>query len=232
MKKLLLIFTLSLFTFSSGAQELISGQLSGGSASGGLISTTPVVENSQIEGSPYVNEEFLPAKISASEDNIFYVRYNALKDEFEVKGANNVAYALNKYRRDIVVELISNNKTYQVYGYLDKNENENFGYFVNLSNPNSNIKLLKKENITFVKEKVAVTSYDSSQPARYKRGSDAYYVKINDNNAVLLSTNKKDVSKLFPGNEKKVLDFIKKEKLKLKKEDDMNKLIQFTNTLI
>lgn len=232
MNKAYLVLAVSLLSLSTSfAQELISGQLNGGQRVTGLISTTPIVENSEIEGSPYINDQFTPAKISASEDNIFYVRYNALKDEFEVKGENDIAYALNKYRRDIVVQLIAFKKTYQVFGYLDKNENENFGYFVDLSNTNSDIKLLKKENVTFIKEKFAVTSYDSSQPARYKRGNDEYYIKINDNNAVELPTNKKDIAKLFPEHENEILDFIKKERIKVKREDDAKSLINFINQL-
>ena len=92
--------------------------------------------NENVDGTPYVNEEYLPAKISASEDNTFYVRYNAMRDEFEVKGANNQAYSLNRYRRDIVVEIIPLEKKYQVFGFLDDDENENFGYFVYLTDGN------------------------------------------------------------------------------------------------
>lgn len=231
MKKIVLFVAFLSSTLFCLSQELIGGQLNGGQRVNGLISTTPVIENATVEGSPYIIEKFTPAKISASEDNIFYVRYNALRDEFEVKGENDIAYALNKYRRDIVVELIALKKTYQVFGYLDKNGNENFGYFVDLGKDKSNVKLLKKEKIIFTKEKLAVTSYDTAKPAEYKRGNDEYYIKINDANAIELPNGKKNIANLFPKNSKKVLAYIKSEKIKTNREEDLLKLVNYINTL-
>ena len=131
-------------------QELIGGQAIGGNRFNLLIDVTPVVTNEFVEGSPYINEKFLPAAISASEGDVFYVRYNAVNDEFEVKGEHNKAYALNRYRRDIVIEILPLKKTYQVVGYYDDNQNENFGYFLYASDPNAETVLLKKEKIIVI----------------------------------------------------------------------------------
>lgn len=232
MKKSLLFLSLSILAFSAlSAQGIIDGQLNGGSRTVGIISTMPITINERIEGTPYINEDYLPAKISASEDNLFYVRYNAVADEFEVKGENNKAYALNKYRRDIVVQLVGIKKTYQVIGYLDKNQNENFGYFVIVNSQDSNVKLLKKEKVFFIDEKIATTSYDTPKPATYKRANDEYYIKIGDNNAIELSNKKKDIAELFPGKEQAILKFIKTNKINTKKEDDFIKLIDYINTI-
>lgn len=232
MKKIELLLVVTLFAFGVAySQELMDGQLNGGNRVTGLISTTPVVLNDDIEGTPYINSDFLPARISASADDVFYVRYNAISDEFEVKGENNKAYALNKYRRDIVVELVGLKKTYQVFGYFDENENENFGYFVILNNQESQVKLLKKERIFFIDEKVATTSYDTPKRASYKRANDDFYVKISDNNAIELPSSKKDIAKLFPKNNDKILSFIKENKLKTKKEDALIKLFNFINQM-
>ncbi|MEZ4803305.1 MAG: hypothetical protein R2797_11080 [Gelidibacter sp.] len=232
MNKTHLFLTLTLLSFFLGnAQELIDGQLNGGNRVNGLISTTPVVLNETVEGSPYINDEFLPAKISASEDNVFYVRYNAIADQFEVKGENNKAYALNKYRRDIVVQLVGVKKTYQVFGYLDENDNENFGYFVIINGKDSNVKLLKKEKKFFIGEKVATTSYDTPKPATYKRANDEYYIKVGEDAAIEMPTNKKDIAKLFPKQEKNILSFIKENKIKTKKEEDLNMLMEYINQI-
>merc|ERR1711974_326299 len=82
------------------------------------------------------------------------------------------------YRRDIVVEIVPLNKKYQVFGYMDENFNENFGYFVFLSESDKEAILLKKERITFIGEKRAVTSYDTPRSARYKRWSDKFFIKV------------------------------------------------------
>ena len=148
-----------------------------------------------------------------------------------MKGDNNVAYLLNKYRKDITVELIALNKTYQNFTYIDSDNNSSFGYFVIMTDPNENIKLLKKETIKFVNEKVNVTGYGTARPAQYKRTNDKYFIKIKDQSAVLLTNNKKEIAKLFPKHENEVLSFIKSEKLKLKSEEDLLKLISFLNSL-
>ena len=231
MNKTNLIYAFACLTLSfSYGQSIMEGGLSG-TRNSGLFSTTPVVLNASVEGTPYINEDFLPATISASQDDVFYVRYNAVADEFEVKGENNKAYALNRYRRDIVVQLVAFKKTYQVFGYLDANGNENFGYFVILNDTDANVKLLKKEKVFFQNEKVATTSYDTAKPASYKRASDEYYIKIGTDNAVKVRNKTKDIAKLFPKNERKILDFAKAKKLKLKKDEDLNTLMVFINGL-
>lgn len=232
MKNTFVFVFISLFVSSSiFAQELLGGHGAGTGISSGLISTTPVVLNERVEGTPYINEKFVPATISASENVIFYVRYNAVNDQIEVKGEDDKAYALNKHRRDIVIQLIANKKTYQSFIYFDSDNNQSFGYFVNLNDRASKVKLLKKERIKFLDEKPQVTGYDTPQPAKYQRLSDQYFMKVDDKNAVIIPSKKKSFAKLFPKYEDDILSFIKSEKLRLKREEDLSKLISFINTL-
>lgn len=232
MKKtyVLLAFLLPLISISS--QEVLGGQAIGGTRVAGLISTTPVVLNESVEGTPYINKEYLPAKISAAEDNTFYVRYNALRDEFEVRGENNTAYSLNRYRRDIVVEILPSHKMYQVFGYLDDNQNENFGYFVYLSDSKERAVLLKKEKITFIDEKRAVTSYDTPRSARYKRWDDKFFIKIGDDKLVKeLPRGKKAIARLFPDHKKIIVSFLKENRIKTSRQEDLVVLLEYINTL-
>ncbi|MBR9846716.1 MAG: hypothetical protein GYB35_11725 [Algicola sp.] len=227
---LLLVLLLPLISVSG--QEFLAGQGVGGSRVAGIISTTPVVINESVEGTPYINKEYLPAKISAAKDNTFYVRYNALRDEFEVKGQNNTAYSLNRYRRDIVVEIVPLNKKYQVFGYMDENLNENFGYFVFLSDSEKEAVLLKKERITFIGEKRAVTSYDTPRSARYKRWNDKFFIKVGDEKLVKeLPRGRRAIAKLFPKHRDVVFNYMKENKIKTSREEDLIQLMTFINTL-
>ncbi|WP_033957673.1 hypothetical protein [Psychroserpens jangbogonensis] len=231
-KTYFLLLALLLPIISISAQEFIAGQGVGGSRASGIISTTPIVLNESVEGTPYVNKTYLPAKISAAQDNTFYVRYNALRDEFEVRGENNTAYSLNRYRRDIVVEIVTSKKKYQVFGYMDENQNENFGYFVYLSDSNSNAVLLKKERITFIGEKRAVTSYDTPRSARYKRWDDKFFIKIGDDKIVKeLPRGKKAIAKLFPDHKDDVFAYLKENKIKTSREADLTQLMNYINSL-
>jgi hypothetical protein len=234
MKTLKLLFVILILPIVSAfpQQELIGGQSIGGSRVNLLIDVSPVVLNESVEGTPYINEKFLPATISASDGDVFYVRYNAMNDEFEVKGDKNKAYALNRYRRDIVVEILPLKKTYQVIGFYDEEKNENFGYFLYLSNPKAKTVLFKKEKVIFIDEQKATTGYDNTSPAKYKRINDKFFIRLNDNKILSeLPNKKKDIVKLFPEHEDKVLKYIKENRIKTSREEDLIQLINYVNTL-
>ena len=78
-------------------------------------------------------------------------------------------------------------------------------------------------------QKVATNGYDSNVPAQYKRLKDKFFIKKNDELAIEIPTNKKDFAKLFPKRQKEILSFIKKEKIKFKKESDLLKLVNHLN---
>jgi hypothetical protein len=212
----------------AGNQNIVTG-------SSGYLITKNKVDDGKIDGTPYVSETFLPAKItseatSSVEDKVLYLRYNAVNGEFEVQGVDEKVYVINKYRRDITVKFVGLNKTYQNFGYLEDG-NENYSYFINLSDVDSKVKLLKKENIILIKKTVAVTSYDNEKPAHYKKVGDDYFIKINENLAQELPKKDKDIANLFPEHSKAILAHIKSEKLKTKKEEDLVKLVNYINTL-
>ncbi|MCF6295215.1 MAG: hypothetical protein L3J25_05950 [Flavobacteriaceae bacterium] len=198
----------------------------------GVLSTTIGKENPNIKGSPYITTNFIPANISVSTNQIFSVKYNAFLDEFEVLGKDDVIYAINKNEsKDVTIIMLNTKKKYQVFNYFNSENDLDLGYFIHLNNPNSEIKLLKKEKIIFISEKLSSTGYDKAQPAEYKRSKDKFYLKIRDLEVILLPKNKKKLTKLFLGSEKEILNFIKTEKIKLNKETDLVKLINYLNQI-
>lgn len=183
-------------------------------------------------GSPYVNTDFVAAKVSSNDNLILLVRYNAIADEIEVKKDDDQIFAFNKSLKDVQLNLVVEKKIYQLIDYIDKDNGYVLsGYFVHLGNPDNNIKLLKKEIVKFQKAEKATSSYDPAQPAEYKRKSDDYYVKIGGDNAVKLSSNKKDFAKMFPEHKEEILDYIKSERIKLNNDEDFTKLSVFINLL-
>lgn len=197
----------------------------------GFISTTATKFNTNIKGSPYITDEFNLAKISNSTNQIYSVKYNGFLDEFEMQGKDNEIYAINKNEsKDLIITFINTKKKYQIFNYFNEENDLELGYFIHINSQNP-IKLLKKERIIFISEKKSSTGYDRAQPAEYKRSKDKYYIKVKDLEAVLLPSNKKKLVILFPTFEKKILTFIKTEKIKLKKETDLMKLINYLNQI-
>lgn len=183
-----------------------------------------------VEGSKYLFDSFLPAVVSSMPDKLFNVKYNIFSGEMEVQSKNDKVYALNKYRKDISITFIDSKITFQLFDYLDSENTMQIGYFQVLNRGNN--KVLKKHKIIFLEEKPSKTGYDEHRPPQYRRLDDKYYIKLESNpNAIELPKNKKKLVALFPENKSKILDFIKSDKIKLSKEDDLKKLIRYINTL-
>ncbi len=231
MKKIALLLISTLITVN-----IIYSQISGLDTEFENLTTTgrsiiKVVnpDNNEIEGSAYLNKNFVRAKISIAKNKVFYVRYNAFNDEIEIKGGNDIIYGLDKKRKDILIHFSNPKQTYQAFDYILDNK-ESVGYFIKL-NFDSELLLIRKERIIHVKEKISKTTYGTNKPAHFKRAKDKYFIKVGNQSAIELPKNKKDVAKLFPKFENEVLSFIKKNKIKLNNEFDLLKLFEYLNSL-
>lgn len=231
MKNTILILVLISFSFNfSYSQKRSLGNPQFGE--GGFVLTTPKTINENIEGTPYISDEFEVAKISVSNSEVFKVKYNALLDEIEIENNIGEIYALNKYgRKDITITLLKSKKVYQIFSFIDDNNSLFNGFFVHITDINSKVKLLKKESKRFVGEKAATSGYDQPKPAHYRKLNDQFFIRIEGQNAIESPTKKKDFVKFFPNQSKEILSFIKIEKIKLKKEEDLLKLMKFINTI-
>lgn len=217
-----MVFSISLFAQDSARQNL---------SSPGLIYSFDINDN-EVNGTPYIVNEFLPGKISADKDgNIFNLRYNAYNDIIEIQKSANEIEALYKDLVDVTVTIL--NKSYRAYDYKDTSTNaQKRGYFVVVSNGEAGQKpLLIKERIIFIEKKPAKSSYNQTKPAQYKRKSDQYYTLNDNGSAINLPSNKKDLANAFPKHTKDVLNFIKSNKIKTSKQEDLIKLINYINTL-
>lgn len=225
MKKSILLLTgiVSLFSFQAISQQVALIPERTFSRDMGM-NTAEREENPNIEGSRYIYESYQLAKLSTHPDILFNVRYNAYNDDIEVQGANNTSYALNKYSGTIIVTMLTG-ENYINSKYVDNKENIKTGFFEVL-NTSGDFFLLKKQTI-FVKEKeIAKTTYHKDKPAKYVKSSDEYYVKINDLTANKIPKKNKEFANLFPQEKETILSFIKSEKIKLKKEEDLIKVFK------
>ena len=72
------------------------------------ISTSYDLSDKTIQGTPYITSTFLPAKISADEEKIYNLRYNAHTDEMEVQSTDKSIGAINKNINDLRIIFIKN----------------------------------------------------------------------------------------------------------------------------
>jgi hypothetical protein len=179
-------------------------------------------------GSMYLNEKYMPAKVAGNDQTVL-VRYNAYSDYFEMTNSEGRPQALPK-QNGLTVTLTGTGDVYSLQNYkTEKGERVN-GY-LNVVSENPKVTIYKREVIILQPGRVAQNSYATSKPANYKKVDDEFYVKINGGDAVFVS-GKKDVANLVPGKSKEVLEFIKKNKIDLEKETDLQQLSGYLETIL
>lgn len=216
------VLMLLLFSISGYCQKTDSEQT--------LVHRTSInsfdLRSKDLVGSIYINENFLPAKLSDSQNN-YLIRYNAYQDEMEVKKNGN-SYYLSK-NLNYTINFEGTNKSYQVYNYSKKNETVP-GFFVILY-AGDKISLLRKEKIKFFEEVKAKTGYDKYKPPTLKRVDDEIYIGYKNNLAIELPNKKKEVLNLFVSKSKEVETFVNEHKLGFKSEEDLIKIFSFYHSL-
>lgn len=229
--KFLLLITLSLTSFCSEltAQSAGSNQalMEGGVA---FLQTYDSKDRSAI-GTPYLNEKFIPAKISIDNSKVYSVRYNAYSDEFEVKMAEDNIQTLNKAVENITITMVSTKELYGALNYTDSKTGLDRGYFVFLTPDNENAKLYLKKAKRFIEAKPAQTGYDVDKPAEFKDAKETFYISVGDGYAQEVPKKKKEISKIWPEKAKEINAFVKSNKIKSNREEDLIKLVNYINTL-
>lgn len=183
--------------------------------------------NKNAKGSPYINETFEIVKFKKFGDRVFSGRYDANLGEMQIKRENDTI-ALNA-NESFEITFISSNKTYKTLSYINSDGISKRGFLVILNKTDS-IDVLKEEVIKFYDEKPSTNGYDKAKPAEYKRINDTYYYRLGEH-VSLLPQKRKEFLKLFPEHSKNLQVFIKKNKINLKKEDDLISLFKYIGTL-
>ena len=229
MKKNLFCFVLCLISVISYAQQGIT-------YSGGTSTKLDYVflslkndDDSEIKGSKYLSYDFKRARISDFSDKVFAIRYDIFNDQMEFQGAKNQIYIMNKNDRAREIRFFGIEGAYKIFDYISDNGTTKSGYF-SILDSGEKYKILKKNKVVFIEEKASSTGYDAPRPATYKRAKDRYYIIIDAAPAVMIDPNKKRFSVLFKGQEKEVLAYIKKNKIKLNDDESLIKLVKFLNS--
>jgi len=174
-----------------------------------------------VEGSPYYTSDFIKGVSYLKDGNYASVplRYDIFRDEIEFMKENRT-YWLKKsdilyvrYGSDILVLTNAISDTSQL------------GYFF-LKSTGKN-KLLCKKIISYNPE-VPPKGYSETIPARFKEEVDEFYIQFEGNPIQKVKSNK-ELSAIFANNNS-ALDFIKKERIKATKIDDLQKLFIYLNS--
>ena len=184
------------------------------------------VSNLKTEGSPYFNEEFEWGQVlvNGKTKSTGNLRYNAVNSEIELQKGEKEYTAVLK--RNYISALIQN-KLYKLYPYIEDNKNETIriGYFTPLNE--GNLKLLYKPEKKLRRGKTTATNYDRSVPPRYIDIS-SYYIQKGDEPAIKIYLRKKYFYDIL--GKDNIKEYVKSNNLKLNKEGDAIKVMEYYNT--
>lgn len=186
-----------------------------------------ILTENDIQGSPYLNEEFLNGTIFTTSKLQFVdvlLRYNVYNDEIEFKTPEGETQALATPE---IVETIEFGDYKMVYIPFSNVKKIRYGFFkVELE---GNASLYLRSEVIFKKaEKPA--AYKEAEPAKFINKPNSYYIRVGLEQAKKVG-NKKELLDIFPDHQNELTTFIKKNKIKTNKPERLKELVRYYNSL-
>ena len=184
-----------------------------------------------IEGSPYMSNTFSSSKLFYGDEFVgdLYYRYNAYNEEVEIKQQNIDGEPIRGLSKDKKVKLIADGKVMSFKTFIDKQGNTKNGYLTLLSD--GEYKLYKHLKVTFKDAKKAENSLVKATPARFSQFNE-YYIESPDGKRIdqVELNNKKVLNVISEDKKASLSSFLKENKLKIKGEQDLMKVLSFLNS--
>ncbi|MDB4291953.1 hypothetical protein N9954_00995 [Maribacter sp.] len=189
-----------------------------------LLLGAPRALSEEIEGSPHISEDFLPARINELK-NTQFVRYNAALDIMEILDENDATLVLSKAISYRIVLKDGSGKIYENHAFNVDGEIKS-GYFNPIGELSQTLALYKKENIRFIKGKLAKSSLEQDVPSKFKREKDTYFFKKTEVDEMEeLPSSKNAFIKKFDKKNLKV--YMKKNKLDFRNEKNLIAILTY-----
>ncbi|MFT5076971.1 MAG: hypothetical protein ACJAX7_001936 [Saprospiraceae bacterium] len=228
-KRTSLYYLILLISYTASSQQSFNNNLESEYISNKTIN---LKENSNdYTGSPYFNEVFIKGNIYKNGELLATnksLRYNASKDEFEIKNSLNPT-------SDLVKTLFKKNSLSIKIGIKEfvfirpNSTNTANGYFL-LLQEGENISYLKKIKKKFIPGKKAYSSMAVNTQATYK-SVDVYYLLNKEGTLFELPNSKNGIIETFGSHKKEIKAFLKENKLNIKKEKGLKKVVVYYNSL-
>ena len=180
-------------------------------------------------GSPYYNSKFLKGSILKNGKVIAFnqdLRFNASKEEFEIKNPfNKESNIVNTVLRSTDIEIKIGQTDFE---FITSPENNLRGYFIVLFKGDKN-SLYKKISKKYIPSRKATNSMGKDAAAMYRETETLYLVDAQGIFIELPSSNGGKL-KAFGDLKQEVKTYAKENKLKLKKEKDLIKVVSYVNS--
>ena len=188
---------------------------------------TKTLTEQDIEGSPYLSDEFSNGTVYTTEKYKVVdvpIRYNIYNDDLEFKTPEDKIMAVSKPETIELADFGTFKMSYRNYITGSK---ERSGYFKIVEEGNAT--LLAKSEVFFQKAEPG-DGIKPGKPARFVSKPDMFYISV-DKQPALRINKKNDVYEALKSHTKGLEAYVKQNKLKLTKEDDLQQLIKYYNSL-
>lgn len=180
-----------------------------------------------IKGSPYMDDAFAKGTIyTSSKTKVVGIplRYNIFNDNLEFKTPSGQILALSTPES---VERAEFNKIILEFTRFEKANKIKQGFLRVIQK--GKVSLLSKSTIHYQKP-IQEKAYKEAQPAKFIPKPEVFYLQL-ENQPALKIKGKKELLSILSDHPKEISTFLKKNKIKLSKEQDLHKLVNYYNSL-
>lgn len=181
-----------------------------------------------IEGSPYLNDEFIEGVLSTTSKTRYEgipFRYNIYNDQVEIRSDEGQVMGLSV--PDIVEKVEFGDYHLEYVPFMSGNRVRR-GYF--LVEEKGQATLYTRMQVHFEDAKPAA-AYQDALPPKFVRKSDESYIRIGME-AARPVTKKNELESVFPDHQKEVADYIRKNRVRPNRPETLKALVRFYNGLV
>lgn len=179
-----------------------------------------------MEGSPYLNNKFLPAKFGDSQETKL-VRFNVVENVIEVMVNEAKVLKLRQSEPYNIQMIDGSKKKYETHTFLNEKDNLDWTFF-ELIHSNTHFNLYLKERIKFIEGKKNA-GYEEDTPSKFLKVDDIYYLtnfKKEGGELVALPRKKKKFVSFFGKKSKLVQNYMKSEDIDFRSASGLGKILE------
>jgi hypothetical protein len=179
----------------------------------------------EIEGSPFLDDNFVQGEVYVgSKRTAVPVRYNIFQDWVEYQQAGQTMVL----EPSKTIEKVRIGDKTLVCEKFEFNGKSKYGYLTLVDT--GKVTLLSKKVVKYIPVQKQQALDGSDKPAKYDRGPDVYFYRI-DEGPLQEIGNLKSLISSFPDKQEELRQYAKKEKISVKKEGELIQLMRYYSTL-
>ncbi len=188
----------------------------------------------EIVGSPYATEKFVRSKVFYGDEpqGDFYIRYNALNSNIEIKKTNQPEEEPKNLYADKDVRIKYLNKELRFTTYINKKNETKNGYLSKIVD-GPKYKLYHRLAVKYSEGKAAANSMVADIPSRFAHFEEFYYHREGVDRIDYLSSRRNALLKIVDDKQKRenLKLYLKEKNYNLDKEEDLIAIFNYMNTL-